>query len=120
MMEEEEEEVQDHCIQGDEDHALPARKRVTKQLTTAEEDHLADWFRDHPIFSDQVRKDLENAAKKQRLITSKAEELPFPFSASDLRGWMQSMRTMYGKVWGHLNYHSLHSFSINNLSMPKK
>ena len=93
MMEEEEEEVQDHCSQGDEDDALPARKRVMKQLTHAVEDHLADWFRDLPIFSDQVCKDFKNAAKKQRLLTRKAEELPFPFSASDLWGWMQSMRT---------------------------
>ena len=57
---EEDEKVQDQACQiqeGAEDDVLPVRKRVTKQLNP-EEDHLADWFRDHPIFYNQVREDF--------------------------------------------------------------
>lgn len=62
-----------------------------------EEDELADFFRDHPIFYNKSLKGYyQMRDKKARLVTEKAEEMGR--SAAQISTWFTSMRSSYGRL----------------------
>lgn len=45
------------------------------RIPPAAEEHLAEWFRDNPLFFDQTHMDFKNKSKKDRMLEQKAKEL---------------------------------------------
>ena len=67
-----------------------------KDLTTVQEEDLAEWYRDHPIFYDKRHPDYKNSEKKLHLDEDKAKELKL--TVQTITSWKTSMRTRYSKL----------------------
>ena len=72
------------------------KKRVPDSLTPEEEQHLAEWFGDNPIFYDQMHRDFKDRAKRERVLAEKGE--PLGISGNDLFLWFKSLRSMFGRL----------------------
>ena len=67
-------------------------------VTLEEEQRLAYWYRDNPLFYDKTLRDHKDRDKKQRLLEEMVATLQAPQTAAQLKTWMESMRTAYGKL----------------------
>ena len=70
-----------------------------KFLVTLEvEQRLAYWYRDNPLFYDRTHIEFKDRDMKQRLLEEMVATLEAPQTAVQLKTWMESMRTAYGKL----------------------
>ena len=51
------------------------KKKVPENLSAAQEQTLADWFSEQPMFFDQTHRDFKDRQKKDRLLADKGKEL---------------------------------------------
>ena len=60
----------------DEDDGAPTRKRahVSDALSVAQEQDLADFFSDNPLFYDQTLKDFTNCGKRDHMLDTKERD----------------------------------------------
>ena len=59
---------------------------------------MADWYREHELFYDKTRKDYRDMKLKHRLLEEKAATLTNPCTGAQLKRWLESMRTCFGKL----------------------
>ncbi|XP_018016629.1 uncharacterized protein LOC108673335 isoform X2 [Hyalella azteca] len=83
----------------EEPHASSRRRRKDKLVLLHEdEEELARWFEEHPIFYDKFHKGYKDKKTKDRLLAEKATTLKTPCTGEQIRTWLESMRTAYGKL----------------------
>ena len=73
-----------------------SRGKEKHEFTIAQEEDLAEWYRDHPIFYDKRHRDYKDNTKKSALDAEKAKEMDLP--ASYISTWKTSMRTRYSRL----------------------
>ena len=81
------------------DDAEKTRRKTNKLCLPAEDEQkIADWYRENPIFSDRTMRDYKDQQKKTRLMEEMAATLSVPCTAQQLKKWLESMRTYVGKL----------------------
>ena len=76
----------------------PKTQKAKFVVTLDEEQTLAYWYRDHPLFYDRGHPHFRDRDMKQRLLEEMVATLQSPQTAVQLKTWMDSMRTAYGKL----------------------
>ena len=72
------------------------KKSVSDGLTQEQEQHLSEWFSEHSVFYDQSDRNFKDRELKNQLLDVKGAEIGI--SGRELWQWLQSMRTMFGKL----------------------
>jgi hypothetical protein len=73
-----------------------SRGKDATTLSTAQEEELAEWYRDQTLFYMKSDPDYKNNSKKDRVDSEKDKELNLPSGFT--RNWRKSMRTRYSKL----------------------
>ena len=87
------------CRRGQVDSEGPANKKQRKapvNLTTQEEDDLAELVREHEFLYNKKKTDYKNKDKKDRLWEEKAKEMGR--DPDEINAWFESMRTRFGRL----------------------
>jgi len=73
-------------------------KKVKKGLvlTPEQEEHLVEWYREHPLFYIKGLRDYKDTSKKDKLWAEYGKRLGV--EGPEVSTWIKSMRTRYGKV----------------------
>ncbi|XP_012940347.1 uncharacterized protein LOC106012312 [Aplysia californica] len=66
------------------------------QLTAEDEEDLVDWYREQEVFFNKTLKGYRDTQRKNALIEEKARSMGK--TAAELKTWINSMRTQYGKL----------------------
>ena len=62
------------------------------------EEDLAEWFRSNPVLYDRTEGDWKNTQYKNRLYEEKGASLKPPVTGSNVKHWLETMRTQFGKL----------------------
>ena len=70
-------------------------------LSPEDENEVALWYQQNEIFYNRHLKDYKNTQKKDRMLEEKAKTLKTLCTGKQLKTWLESMRTAYGKLKKH-------------------
>lgn len=75
------------------------RGRIIPYLFNKEqEEDIAEWYRGHDILYDRRKREYKETDKKNAIYVEKAASLSPQCSVKQLKNWLESMRTQYGKL----------------------
>ncbi|XP_034050005.1 uncharacterized protein LOC117531078 [Thalassophryne amazonica] len=81
---------------GEEVHVRAKKEKL--QLTKEDEQLVADFFNSHPMFWDKAHKEYKDTQLKGRMLGDLARTLATTCTALQLKTWLESMRTAFGKL----------------------
>ena len=67
-------------------------------LPANDEQDVAYWYRDNPLFYDQTLKEYKDAGRKMALLNEIDAKLSVPCNEFQRKTWLESMRTSAGKL----------------------
>jgi hypothetical protein len=67
-------------------------------LTDEQEKDLAEWYRHNEVLYDTRRKSFKQPQLKMQLYDEKAAQLDIGYSGAQVKAWVESMRTVVGKL----------------------
>ena len=77
----------------------PARQRKEKLCLSADDEQdVADWFKANEIFYNKSLRAYRDNKRKERLYEEKAATLTTECTGKQLKTWLESMRTTFGKL----------------------
>ena len=74
----------------------PAREKLN--LCPEDEEKVAQWYQDNDVFYNKHHRGYKDTRKKDQMLEEMARTLETPCTGKQLKTWLESMRTQFGRL----------------------